>query len=377
MKIGILTIYGGSNYGNKLQNYALQKYLDNLGIYSETLRYTIDFKKKNGGKKFLLLKKKYFSNGVSESIWNLKCIADVRIHKRDLDLKSARRLEAFKEFEENNIRISDKEFSNIEELRNYCLRFDYIIVGSDQVWNPFWHGSHDEFFLNFIPLTKRIAYAPSFGIDYIPEDKKERYARLLNGFDRLSCREQQGCELIYKLTTKFCEHVCDPVFLLSTDEWKKKVKSIKKNYIVTYFLGGKSLKVNKMVAKYAQKNNYQIVDLWSEKDFKSEYVSIENFLSYIANAKMVFTDSFQGCAFSLIFKTPFVICNRNVFLDGQNMSSRLLSLIEKLQIKNCLFNTEDIPQKTVDFDKVDEYLIPWIENSKIYLNSCLGLSEDN
>ena len=27
MKVGILTIYGGSNFGNKLQNYALQQFL--------------------------------------------------------------------------------------------------------------------------------------------------------------------------------------------------------------------------------------------------------------------------------------------------------------------------------------------------------------
>ena len=32
MGIGILTIYGGTNFGNKLQNYALQQFLKQEGM---------------------------------------------------------------------------------------------------------------------------------------------------------------------------------------------------------------------------------------------------------------------------------------------------------------------------------------------------------
>lgn len=41
MKVGILTIYGGSNFGNKLQNYAMQQFLKSKKIESETIRYRI------------------------------------------------------------------------------------------------------------------------------------------------------------------------------------------------------------------------------------------------------------------------------------------------------------------------------------------------
>ena len=70
MKVGILTIYGGSNFGNKLQNYALQQFLKNEGIEAETIRYTVSLGRKMRGKqeKLELLKKKYFSQGVAESI---------------------------------------------------------------------------------------------------------------------------------------------------------------------------------------------------------------------------------------------------------------------------------------------------------------------
>jgi len=37
-RIAILTITDGQNYGNRLQNYALQAYLRNQGFFVETIR---------------------------------------------------------------------------------------------------------------------------------------------------------------------------------------------------------------------------------------------------------------------------------------------------------------------------------------------------
>ena len=86
MKVGILTIYGGSNFGNKLQNYAMQQFLKSKKIESETIRYTVSWEKNKLGKreKLSLLKKKYFSQGVAESIWNVKWIVSAKFHKSKL-----------------------------------------------------------------------------------------------------------------------------------------------------------------------------------------------------------------------------------------------------------------------------------------------------
>ena len=40
MKIGILTITNGENYGNRLQNYAVQYVLESIGCQVETIRNT-------------------------------------------------------------------------------------------------------------------------------------------------------------------------------------------------------------------------------------------------------------------------------------------------------------------------------------------------
>ena len=373
MKVGILTIYGGSNFGNKLQNYALQQFLKNEGIESETIRYTVSLGRKVRGKQdqLELLKKKYFSHGVAESIWNVKWIVSAKLHRSKLEAKKSARYKKFEQFERENIALSDVALKNVEELREYSNKYDAVIVGSDQVWNPYWQGSLDEFFLTFISPNKRVTYAPSIGVSEIPNEQINRFKERLKGFPKLSCRENQGCKLVEELTGKECEHVCDPVFLLSPEQWKSKVKPLSEKYIVTYFLGGQSLEVHKEIKRYAKKHDCKIIDLWDEKDHTSSYAGIEEFLNYIANAEMFFTDSFHGCAFAILLETQFVICERKAIDAKQKMNSRLDSLMEILDIQGRKWKDFVSFPIEIDYKKVYGRLLPWVQKSQEYLLGCL------
>lgn len=374
MRVGILTIYGGSNFGNKLQNYALQQFLKDEGVDAETIRYTVSLGRKQIGKreKIELLRKKYFSQGAAESFWNVRSIVNAKIHKDEIRRKKAERNAKFQQFEQKNIVLSNRVIQNPEDLADYSEQYDAVVVGSDQVWNPYWQGSLDAFFLDFVPRNKRIAYAPSIGVSEIPEAQKIRFQRLLNGFDRLSCREYQGCKVIHQLTGKHCQHVCDPVFLLSPEQWKKWVHQEPKKNVVTYFLGGQSQQTHREITRFAKANNCEVVDLWSDKDHASKYAGIEEFLNYIANAKMFFTDSFHGCAFAILLKTQFVICDRKAIDKEQKMNSRLDSLMQILDIQGR--KLEEFTEKTppIDFEQVHNKLLPWVEESKKYLRDCLN-----
>ena len=267
--------------------------------------------------------------------------------------------------------MSDVVLKNVEELREYSNKYDAVIVGSDQVWNPYWQGSLDEFFLTFVPKSKRVAYAPSIGVSEIPNEQKIRFKERLNGFSRLSCRENQGCKIVEELTGKECEHVCDPVFLLSPEQWQSKVSPLSEKYILTYFLGGQSLEAHKEIERYAKKHDCKIIDLWDEKDYKSCYAGIEEFLNYIANAKMFFTDSFHGCAFAILMETQFVICDRKVIDVKQKMNSRLDSLMTILDIQGRKLNDFVISPTEIDYKKVHNRLSPWVQRSQEYLLGCL------
>ena len=78
--------------------------------------------------------------------------------------------------------------------------YDYFITGSDQVWNPYFNCTEDEF-LTFAPKQKRISYAASIGVSEIPDDKKDQFKKWLNGMNYISVREQAGADIVYELTT--------------------------------------------------------------------------------------------------------------------------------------------------------------------------------
>ena len=92
--------------------------------------------------------------------------------------------------------------------------YAFAVTGSDQVWHN-WHTKAipDElsfYYLEFVEEAKRVSYAPSFGFTEFPEEDIEAHRRGLTGMRALSCREQEGCELIRKLIGREAQKVLDP-----------------------------------------------------------------------------------------------------------------------------------------------------------------------
>ena len=102
-------------------------------------------------------------------------------------------------------------------IKEYIHR---IVVGSDQVWRPVYFGENriEDAYLNFAKnLTlKRIAYAPSFGVD-VWEYSAEQTAKckaLLQKFNMVSVREKSGLQLCHKYLNCEAQWVLDPTMLL-------------------------------------------------------------------------------------------------------------------------------------------------------------------
>ncbi len=70
MKIGIITINDNNNYGNRLQNYAVQKMLNSLNCQTVTLR---NIPQLNGKDKLLLKFVKYLMLKKKENSERLNC----------------------------------------------------------------------------------------------------------------------------------------------------------------------------------------------------------------------------------------------------------------------------------------------------------------
>ena len=62
------------------------------------------------------------------------------------------------------------------DLRKISGRYDLLLCGSDQIWNPVW--LNPAYFLDFAePSKTRIAYAPSLGVSTVPNVRKQRIIR--------------------------------------------------------------------------------------------------------------------------------------------------------------------------------------------------------
>lgn len=332
-KIGIVTIYDNNNYGNRLQNYALQQYLVSLGYCVQTIKNIpyIDFKYGNHKFKSLYLKR---------SILNLPFIRN-RTRQKEINEwednllqynNNPKRYQAFSSFDRYILYYPCLiGYYNMKELNR---QFDCFITGSDQVWNPLIGRGTGLDFLTFADKEKRVAYAASISLDKIPAQYYARFSRYLKGMKYISVREQQAVEIIQNEFKVPAVRVIDPTMLITRNEWEdlamKSVVHLPKRYVLCMFLGDKSEVDN--IISYAANNDCEIIWLNDKSYYDTYSFGPIDFLYAIMHAQMVFTDSFHGCVFSIIFHTSFFAINRKG--KGANMFSRIQSLL-------TLFGLED------------------------------------
>ena len=184
-------------------------------------------------------------------------------------------------------------------------------------------------------------------------------------------REKSGVEILNDLGIKDGINVLDPTLLLNKNEWLKITsnKYVGKKYVLMYNLN-RNKKIDKYVEKLAREKNleiyyisYQLHEFYKKGKMKCN-VKVEDFLSLIANASYIVTDSFHATAFSINFNRPFMI----VF--PEKFSTRLVSILEITDLKNRIvedYNDIKLANQKIDFTnanhvldeerkKADEYL---------------------
>ena len=394
MKYGIITqYYKSTNYGGNLQAYALCMALKKLGIEAEQICYPTK------GKKHFVKDIKTYINERGMVIGLLKggkaiigsCQKRIKSivhfkHLKSLKEKTAKKQQAFLYFNSSVIPHSENVY-NDSDLYLLADKYDGLIVGSDQVWNPDQY--RPGYFLEGIPAKKKkIAYAVSIAKESLSDLQKEAYAQRLKAFDMISVREHKAIDILRPLTEKEIYYTADPTLLLDAKDWEKITdkKMLDVPYAFCYFLG-RNKKSRKMASEYARLHNlklmgipmaisnYELID--SEAyDIVLSFATPGEFLSGIMNAEVVFTDSFHACVFSHIFNRPFVVFQREN--DGR-MSSRIDSLMGLFD-SSIMFmkdNQEISPAKIeenlrkVDFNKKTEAENVLIDKSyKFLMKSC-------
>lgn len=343
--VGILTWHYYSNFGSALQAFALQTALEKLGCRAKIINYR---------------NKKYGLRSGSKD--NIRFILNKTLGK--LPGKFGSRFNyPYLCFQKSYLKETGI-FQEESKLGEICRKFDAVVCGSDQIWapnvfNPVYMADFDA------PNTKKISYAASIGLNDIPEELVGKYKELISEFDAVSVREEKGRELLSEKCGISSKVVLDPTLLVDVTDYKKlekPVKNINEPYVFCYFLN-KDHKYRERVESYAKRYNLKICG-FSVSGSDSQWmdtvkrISPCEFLWLISNADTVFTDSYHGTIFSLLYHKKFYVFERFNKDDPICQNSRIGQLDSWFGIGNVTLSEDKMPTEPwqYDFGRFEESL---------------------
>ena len=355
MKIGIVTFFNVPNYGAMLQAYALWHYMESRGHEVEFVAHP-------------------FCTQKPIPLW--KCF--VSRHLKGVRNKLSGIVHhTITEFAESYPKT--RQFERYEELADLKDRYDAVIVGSDQMWNPKWCGKPNCIELLFLGFagekTLKASYAASFGTTHwSAESVALRTGELLRLFKGISVREESGVKVVEELSGRK-DAVCllDPT-LLKTAEFYRSIagKVHSENYIFKYMLGWSDPDEADGVVHAARdaKGMLEVVDdktsvsgrlgLVAKVFGVKGKVSLPQWLGAIEQSRFVVTNSFHGTVFSILFHRPFVALKIKGEMSGMN--ERAATLLKTVGLEDRFLYADDTAGikravgSEIDWPSVDEKL---------------------
>jgi len=344
MKVGILTFHEADSYGAVLQAYALQQTLSALGAESEFVRIQMPRAEAQP----------QAASGAAA------------LFARRMQAESKKREALFSAFRQKYMRIS-RAYQPTDPIDS---DYDCFIAGSDQIWNFRIPGADARYFLPFAQPEKRYSYAASFGADALPEKAGAWAAVQLSQFQGLSVREASGCSIIKELTGREARVCLDPTLLPDRAHWESLTTREDTQPYVLLFL----LKYDAALAEEAAQEARRLglplrtvtaafmpqlgMAAWNT-------TGVTGWLSAIRGARRVFTNSFHGMVFSLIFGRSFRVGRLTGELSSRN--GRLEELLEFLGLSGAL---EAVAEP--DFDRIWQRLEPERAASMEYLRGIVS-----
>lgn len=355
MKIGIITYPPRFNYGAVLQSYALETVLERLGhevwiVQSKPQSKLLTF--------HLLIK--YLGRIIKRYI----------LSEKNSILKEKKNNEDFKVITRRTWKFVETHTKQYYTTNDFIIKkgdFDCLVVGSDQIWRAKYFPNIERNYLDYTSgwNIKRIAYAPSFGVDnWEYSDKQtERCKKLIKSFLAVSVREESGILLCKEYLGVDAELVLDPTMLLSKEDYIKIIKEEHDddiNLTLTSYVLDEDENNHNILSYIAKDKNMDIFKMVGDPtriNVPAEHKILPSFgtwLNMFHRSKFLFTDSFHGTVFAIIFNLPFVVYGNN-----ERGLSRINSLLHLFNLENRLVNTIE------DYDKIKNNVINWENVNRI------------
>lgn len=349
-KVGIVTLPGQFNYGNRLQNYAVTEVYRRLGREPETLVLS------DRPNVMRVLRNAYYKLRGTESVASPE------------DLMTPDRIGAFRRF---NDRIPSR---NIHSLRGVDADYGLFSVGSDQVWNPSYMAyNEDLYLLEFCEASKRVALSASIGVNEVSSKSGRRIGHAVARFRGLSVREGRAAEILREFADVDAEIICDPTLVLSAEKWRSITSDActpAEPYVFTYLLGGVGAEASYVLDEVTDHGRIPVVPLSDRQKPGEPDAGPAEFIDLIDHASHVVTDSFHAAVFSSILHAPLTIVHRE---GGASMFSRLEQLSQTLGIEGKVYGSPSYDlARAGEYEGVDEAIGRERERFMDFLEGCLN-----
>lgn len=309
----IVTVHNSENCGSFLQAFAMQKILQKIG-YDVAFLFR-DTKNTSHSKTRCLSSILYF-------LFHLKFSNAWNIFYQWITFESLHR----------------KYFHQVKINGKFASETDLIVLGSDTIWNfedKYFYDTAERLLGCLFKGKSIISYAASLGNTStdIFKEVVSNYGGL-NHIKKILVRDSYSQRALKSAFNRDSQLVCDPTLLLPANDFEELCKSfhIEENYILLYYFGDVSTEIKDEIIRYSISHNLRIVSLIYKREWCDFFVpsSPINMISYFRKATAVITNTFHGCAFSLVFQKPFAVHEEGKvkvkeLLDTYNSDERLFS----------------------------------------------------
>lgn len=340
--VGILTFHQALNYGAVLQAYALKTICEELGYEVHVVNYNFDGISEKVAPFAMFRASKDKKRGTVKLIRSLmSCPWD---KKREREFRTFR----------NKYLSESVACSSPQEIN--ALNYDFLISGSDQIWNYKITGDKFDpvFFLDFETNARKVIYAASSQDTPFPLDMELKFKQFF-GENRaiIGIREQNLAKYVAEVTGESFPVVLDPTLLAG----KKIMSTIptpkqdEKPYILLYQIDSNpasDISVKKLEQRFRCKVYTMTVPRIGSIHGRRGSVGPEKFLALLKGAKFLVTNSFHGIALSLIFEKQFFV------YENGGVMSRIDGLLEqtKLLSRKIKMVADINPEMMIDYQEV-------------------------
>ena len=367
MNIKMLTFHTAKNYGAVLQAYALRRILQ---TYSPRVDI-INYRPLTIRKRHMTEKNKYSVHLLVKAFFNKMCHW-IRAYIFGRALKDQK----FLSFEKDYLGVTD-DFIFTDRLSVSAGDADYVVLGSDQIWNcRLTH--YDPVYLGNIKTKhscRLIAYAASIGNDTSSHNELEFISNYIKHISYVSVREETAQRVLSQYRNDISV-VLDPVFLLPQETWRSIASYYnEKDYVLLYNMGSAST-ANLIAHRIANMMHIDIVEIFPggrslKKFYRHKIYPLAgplDFIGLIANARYVVTSSFHGTAFAILFNKQFLT------IAPGDVSSRVRDLLTRLDIADrVVTSVDDLPATDIDYSLVNARLDDERKKSIDFLEKALGV----